>query len=139
MQVDRTKPKLRPPGTQHLNLNMMSCFQFCLHFAFKINLRRCTKAAEMRAGITALEAQVAQSKAGMDELRAEMEAAAAAAAEAGGFFRTSSPPTLDVLFLILRAFILEFTLKPSRAPIALLISTTLLFSITVQFSKTPQS
>jgi hypothetical protein len=38
VQVDPIKPKLKPPGTQHLKLN---CDILLSTFAFKINVRRC--------------------------------------------------------------------------------------------------
>ena len=44
MQVDPLKPTLKAPGTQRLKVNMINCFQFCLNFAFKYNLRRYTMA-----------------------------------------------------------------------------------------------
>ena len=40
MQVDRIKPKLKPPGTKRLKLK---CDGLLLSFAFKCNLRRYTK------------------------------------------------------------------------------------------------
>jgi hypothetical protein len=40
VQVDRIKPKLKPPGTKRLKLK---CDGLLLSFAFKCNLRRYTK------------------------------------------------------------------------------------------------
>ena len=33
VQVDSTKPTLKPPGSKHLKQNVINCYQFCLIFA----------------------------------------------------------------------------------------------------------
>ena len=66
MQVDPTKPKLKPPGG---NLLKPKCDIMLSNFAFKFHLRRYTKAAETEA--EGLRAALVAAAAALKEARAK--------------------------------------------------------------------